>query len=406
MHKITFTAWPDEKSDIINDINKRGKIPIIAGGTNYYIEGILWEFLLKSEGSADYNDGIRNELEKKCSADLHCMLKDVDLEMALKLHPNDKRKIVRALEVYKRTNIKLSDHHSQQKRKRGSSQFGGSIRFPNSCLLWVQCQPEILMERIYRRVDKMISAGLLQELLEFHDKYNTERVSKEETADYKHGIFQSIGFKEFHEYLVSGANDKKLLTASIERMKLSTWQYAKYQNKWISKRIVNRANPLPVYALDGSFPEHWEERVLLPSLRIIANKFPPLQFICDDINLKTKQLNEDNLQPISVLPKSTTSCDSNRHIVCDVCGGRSIPLLSWDQHLKSRKHRNCLKKTQQQMNNTSCVSKNSDVNHLEGTSICDICNGRNIPLSKWDNHCKSKKHRKLFHKARNAEAKV
>ena len=396
--KYTAVDFRNDVLPIIADIHERGKVPVIAGGTNYYIEGILWDFLISSKGSMDSDSQLRAELELKESTELHEMLSKVDVETALKLHPNDKRKIIRALEVYETTNVKLSDHHAQQKKRKGSSEFGGLLRFPNSCLFWVQCQPEILLKRVYKRVDKMIDAGLLKELSEFHEAYNKNRLSDDtQHASYEDGIFQSIGFKEFHDYLTSGTDDEKLFAEAVERMKLSTWQYAKYQQKWISKRIVNRTNALPVYAVDGSFPELWDEKVLNPAIRILSKNFPFLSLTAVSALTKEDKVSETvSMEPLVQKPADPEK--SFELMICDICNGRRIPKHDWEAHLSSRKHRNNLKRIERLKLDDKGHDQPSKIKNHEETILCDVCNGRSIPNSDWDNHRLSKRHRKLMKK--------
>ena len=99
-------------------------------------------------------------------------------------------------------------------------------------VFWVQCEQEILDQRCDKRVDKMITEGLIEELKSFHSNYNEKR--GEELADYSVGIFQSIGFKEFHEYLLLNQEDQnsqkgqEKFSEGKQLMMIATRQYARY----------------------------------------------------------------------------------------------------------------------------------------------------------------------------------
>ena len=99
-------------------------------------------------------------------------------------------------------------------------------------VFWVQCEQEILDQRCDKRVDKMITEGLIEELKSFHLNYNEKR--GEELADYSVGIFQSIGFKEFHEYLLLNQEDQnsqkgqEKFSEGKQLMMIATRQYARY----------------------------------------------------------------------------------------------------------------------------------------------------------------------------------
>lgn len=108
------------------------KIPIIVGGTNYYIEALLWNFLVNvPSGDSDSS----SETDEH---DLYHQLTLVDPESSKRIHPNDKRKIKRALEVFKNSNIKLSTYHKNQQKESGGN-ISGRLRYDNLCLLWIKC---------------------------------------------------------------------------------------------------------------------------------------------------------------------------------------------------------------------------------------------------------------------------
>uniref|UniRef100_A0A4X2JSX0 tRNA dimethylallyltransferase n=1 Tax=Vombatus ursinus TaxID=29139 RepID=A0A4X2JSX0_VOMUR len=195
------------------------------------------------------------ELEKMDGYELHYRLSQVDPEMAAKLHPHDKRKVARSLQVFEETGISHSELLSRQHAEEGGGPLGGPLKFPNPCIFWLYADQAVLDQRLDKRVDEMLAAGLLEELKDFHRRYNREKVA-ENCQKYQHGIFQSIGFKEFHEYLINGdqcspETSNLLLTKGIEALKQVTKRYARKQNKWVKNRFLNRLDALCLSATES-----------------------------------------------------------------------------------------------------------------------------------------------------------
>ncbi|XP_058573903.1 tRNA dimethylallyltransferase isoform X5 [Neofelis nebulosa] len=287
----TVVDFRNKATALIEDIFARDKIPIVVGGTNYYIEALLWKVLVSTKPQEMDTEKVTDrkaELEKEDGHALHKRLSQVDPEMAAKLHPHDKRKVARSLQVFEETGISHSEFLHRQHSEEGGGPLGGPLKFPNLCILWLHadqtgapspagCKQDrsyivinaglesavrlqtrddehssggiqgpilkVLDERLDKRVDDMLAAGLLDELRDFHRRYNQKKVA-ENSQDYQHGIFQSIGFKEFHEYLVTEGKctpetSNQLLKKGIESLKQVTKRYARKQNRWVKNRFLN-----------------------------------------------------------------------------------------------------------------------------------------------------------------------
>ncbi|KAH9422180.1 tRNA dimethylallyltransferase [Dermatophagoides pteronyssinus] len=208
----------------IDQIISKRKIPIIVGGTNYYIESILWDTL-----------------------------------------------------VYQQTGRQMSQILKEQRSQNGS-RHGGPLRFKNSIILWVDCDKQILEKRLDERVDQMIRQGLLNELSEFHRNYNSKRFDDGKKADYTEGIFQAIGLKEFHNYLLMNEEERHSYDGQLKlgygilMLKQRTRSYVNKQNKWIRRRFLISENirKVPnVYRLDTTNLDEWNEKVLDHSIWIV-----------------------------------------------------------------------------------------------------------------------------------------
>ncbi|XP_072532135.1 tRNA dimethylallyltransferase isoform X3 [Salminus brasiliensis] len=224
----------------IEDLHRQEKLPIIVGGTNYYIESILWKVLVDTgqENGAD----LKTKLEMLGGPELHRRLMEVDPDMASMLHPHDARKIARSLQVYQETGIQHSRLLEDQREQNGGDGLGGPLRFTDPCIFWLHSNMDVLDKRLDERVDEMLSSGLIEELKDFHQRFNEKKI-QENSQDYQHGIFQSIGFKEFHEYLTAGTDvsqeeREKLKLKGVEALKQATRRYARKQNKWVRNRFL------------------------------------------------------------------------------------------------------------------------------------------------------------------------
>ncbi|NXY39234.1 MOD5 dimethylallyltransferase, partial [Pomatorhinus ruficollis] len=310
----------------IEDIFARDKIPIVVGGTNYYIESLLWKVLINTKekpSSAPRPDGDRKvELEQLDSAELHRRLSQVDPEMAAKLHPHDKRKVAR-----------LCLPQVEQQPGSADSCPGRLCSPPGHFSPWLSmsCSPPAALDaRLEKRVDDMVAAGLLDELRDFHRRYNREKVA-ENRQDYQHGIFQSIGFKEFHEYLVSEGNcspetSALLLEKGIQALKQVTKRYARRQNKWVRNRFLKRESSVPTSPRAPLQLQrgHWR-----------------FEAACVWESAPNQTLQEPPSVPIHP-PGSKENKRSHR--VCELCDRLIIGDREWAAHTRSKSHLHHLKK--------------------------------------------------------------
>ncbi|XP_043518958.1 tRNA dimethylallyltransferase-like isoform X1 [Frieseomelitta varia] len=171
----TVVQFRNTAAPIINDLLARRKLPIIVGGTNYYIESILWEILIeKDRQRMDEVDDVSRSKRMKVELDrsttrsneeLYQELTRIDPEMAKTFHPNNRRKIIRSLEVFEQYGIKHSELLKAQ-RIAGGSGLGGPLRYQNCILLWLRCDMNPMWKdftrslRNSRRHQRFISRSL------------------------------------------------------------------------------------------------------------------------------------------------------------------------------------------------------------------------------------------------------
>ena len=164
-HHLIDVAQPDEIFSVaryqelagaaVEDIWARGRLPVLVGGTGLYVDALIYGFLFPDEGR---NPAIRAELERKAQevgvAALHDRLRSVDPKAAARIHHNDLRRIVRALEVYQVTGVPISE---MQRRHRGGKRY-------DARLFGLTMSRQQLVKRINDRVDQMVEQGLLDEV--------------------------------------------------------------------------------------------------------------------------------------------------------------------------------------------------------------------------------------------------
>lgn len=280
-----------------------------------------------------YNDAF-DEVE---SEKLWHILEQVDSTAAHLFHPHDKRRIIRSLQIIqeKRKNYTQLLEDLNRSDQDGKTSLGGPLRFEPTCVLWLSAEEKILNKILDERVDQMIERGLLVELESFHEDYNRQRLKEGRKPDYERGIFQTIGFKEFHDYLVLDATLKKteegeqVFKRSVEEMKLSTRRYAKKQLKWIRRRFMQadtRDLP-PVFKLTTAFDEEtWQTRVREPAFEIIERLIEGRPI-------------EDELLELKQEPTKQSVTNNPGKFYCESCDRTFIGSHYIESHLKSRKHR-------------------------------------------------------------------
>ena len=195
----------------IQEITERGRLPIVVGGTGLYIQSLLWDYKLGSEGEPE-DDTLRKSYEhfaeKNGNQALWERLQAVDSLAAEKIHFNNRKKMIRALEVFELTGHSILEPKEQPEK------------LYDSFLIGLNTDRAILYQRINHRVDLMVEQGLLEEAKKLA-----------ETPDVQ--AAQGIGYKELFPYFAGEMS----LEAALEEVKLHSRRYAKRQLTWFRNRM-------------------------------------------------------------------------------------------------------------------------------------------------------------------------
>lgn len=197
----------------IEEIVKNGHIPILVGGTGFYIQSVIYDIDFNNE---DDNSSVRKKLEEEydtLGADfMHEKLKKIDIVSAQNIHKNNKKRIIRAIEYFLINNEPISSHNEVQREKKSPYDYRFFVLNPPR---------DILYERINKRVDIMVENGLVDEVKKLREMgLSTANIS-----------MQGIGYKEIIEYL----DGEVSLETAIENIKQNTRHMAKRQVTWFKR---------------------------------------------------------------------------------------------------------------------------------------------------------------------------
>ena len=211
--EFNVTVFQRAAKEAITQIRSRDHIPILAGGTGFYIQAVLYDidFTENAEDTA-----IREALEKtareKGAEYLHQMLREADPQSAAQIHANNIKRVVRALEYYMQTGQRISEHNEQER---------GRPSAYNACYFVLNDHREAVYERIDRRVDQMLADGLLKEVQALREMGCTKDMVS----------MQGLGYKELLGYL-DGEYD---LDRAVYLIKRDTRHFAKRQLTWFRR---------------------------------------------------------------------------------------------------------------------------------------------------------------------------
>lgn len=222
-HYLIDELEPDEEFHVVrfqqmakeamNRIYKNGHIPILVGGTGFYIQALLYDIdFTENQGDPSYRKYLEEIAKNQGALKLHAMLQKIDPKAAQEIHANNVKRVIRAIEYHHLTGECISEHNEVQRAKKSPYEF---------CYFVLNDDRSHLYERIDRRVDQMIDDGLLEEVRRLKAKgYTRNMVS-----------MQGLGYKEILAYL----EGEITLDEAVYIIKRDTRHFAKRQITWFKR---------------------------------------------------------------------------------------------------------------------------------------------------------------------------
>lgn len=204
---FSVDRWRQLAEEAITDIRARGGVPVVAGGTHLYVKALL-EGLFEGPPA---DTALRAELTDMDAESRRALLERVDPEAAARIHPNDVRRAVRALEVWKLTGTPLSEHQREWD--------AGDVR-ADAVLIGLLWSPETLNPRINARVKRMVETGFVEEARALWESGALGEQSRE-----------ALGYKQ----LIAHFTGRCSLEEAVERIKVETRRFAKNQRTWLRR---------------------------------------------------------------------------------------------------------------------------------------------------------------------------
>lgn len=207
---VTFKNLASEK---VKEIESRDKIPIVVGGTGFYIQALLYDIdFTDNDNDMSYRTELEAIAKEKGNSVLYDMLKSLDGEAAAEIHPNNVKRVIRALEFYKKSNQKISEHNKTERQKKSPY---------DAKYFALTDEREKIYENIEKRIDKMLEMGLVTEVKALIET----GISRTGTA------MQGLGYKEIAAYL----NGEMSFEEAIYVLKRDTRHFAKRQLTWLRR---------------------------------------------------------------------------------------------------------------------------------------------------------------------------
>lgn len=209
-HVVKFQQMAKQAME---EIYAQGKLPIIVGGTGFYIQAILRDIDFTDTGNEmNIRSKYRDYAFEHGNEALHELLRQRDPKAALEIHPNNIKRVIRALEFFDETGTKISEHNEIQHQK--ETPYVSAYFVLND-------DRQLLYERIDKRVDKMINSGLLAEVERLREKGMCENDVS----------MKGIGYREFFAYF----NNEATFEETVEKIKADTRHFAKRQITWFKR---------------------------------------------------------------------------------------------------------------------------------------------------------------------------
>lgn len=209
---FSVATFKEKAMYAMDEIYNKGKIPIIVGGTGFYIQALLYDIDFAEVEGHPYREELETFARKEGAEALHNRLREIDVVAAEEIHANNVKRVVRAIEYYYETGMKISEHNANEREKESPYNF---------CYFVLNDERAHLYERIDTRIDLMLEQGLIQEVKELLEQgYQRDSVS-----------MQGLGYKEIVAYLENECS----LEEAIRVLKRDTRHFAKRQITWFKR---------------------------------------------------------------------------------------------------------------------------------------------------------------------------
>lgn len=209
--EFSVAMYKEKALEAISEILSKGKLPVVAGGTGLYIDTLINNTTFLDYGKTDIREKLSREADEKGIEALYEKLKDIDPETYKRLHINDRKRIIRALELYYATGKTISEQDELSHINKSEYDW---------CVIGLNAENrQVLYDRINLRVDIMLDDGLIDEAKEFF------------ASDISATAKQAIGYKELKPYL----DGLVTLDEAVEKLKMETRRYAKRQLTWFRR---------------------------------------------------------------------------------------------------------------------------------------------------------------------------
>lgn len=228
--EFNVVVFQQKCRECMEGIYERGHIPILAGGTGFYIQAVLRDIdFTENEEGSEYRSFLEALAREKGAEHLHQMLLEVDPKAAEAIHANNVKRTIRALEFYHMTGQKISDHNERESRKENAY---------NACYFVLNDDRQLLYERIEQRVDEMFREGLVEEVKGLVDRGCTRDMV----------AMQGLGYKEIVDYLEGRCS----LEEAVYVIKRDTRHFAKRQLTWFKREKEVIWVDKPSFSYDNS----------------------------------------------------------------------------------------------------------------------------------------------------------
>lgn len=211
--EFNVTRFQSMAKEAMEGIYARGHVPIVTGGTGFYIQALAYDIDFKeNEGSADIRRELERLGEEQGGEYLHQMLAKIDPESAGMIHANNRKRVIRAIEYYQMTGEPISEHNRREREKASPYQLFYYV---------LTCDRQALYGRIEQRVDQMLKAGLVEEVKKLKEMGCTRSMVS----------MQGLGYKEILDYLDGTCT----LEEAVYVLKRDTRHFAKRQITWFKR---------------------------------------------------------------------------------------------------------------------------------------------------------------------------